>query len=66
MSRTNRRTHRATEPAAAPEDPKNPGDAYIWAEIKADRRREWILIPKALAALAFIAVIVVVRQAFFV
>ncbi|MCU1528919.1 MAG: hypothetical protein JWP75_2682 [Frondihabitans sp.] len=66
MTRTHRHTHRATEAAAPPADPKDPGNAFLWAEIRADRRGEWILLPKAVAALVFIAVIVVIRQAFFV
>jgi hypothetical protein len=59
-------SHRATDPAAPPVDPKDPGNAFIWSEIRSDRRGERILFPKALVALAFIAVIVIVRQAFFV
>jgi hypothetical protein len=66
MTRTNRQTHRATEKAAPPTDPKDPGQAFIWAEIKSDRRGERILFPKALVALAFVAAIVVIRQVFFV
>ena len=47
-------------------DIRNPGDAFIQAEIDANRRYEWFLIPKAFIALGVVAVLVVVRQLFFV
>jgi hypothetical protein len=47
-------------------DVNNPGDAFIQAEIDSNRRYEWVLIPKALAGLAVVAVLVVIRQVFFV
>ena len=48
------------------DDIRNPGDAFIQAEIDANRRYEWFLIPKAFIALGVVAVLVVVRQLFFV
>lgn len=47
-------------------DIRDPGDAFIQAEIDANRRYEWLLVPKALIALAIVGVLVVVRQLFFV
>jgi len=47
-------------------DPRHPSDEYIQAELDADRRSEWSLLPKTVIALAFVAVLVVIRQVFFV
>lgn len=52
--------------AVAVDDIRNPGDAFIQAELDANRRHEWMLIPKALVAFAIVAALVVVRQMFFV
>jgi hypothetical protein len=47
-------------------DPQHPDDAFIQRELDRDRKREWYLIPKAFIALAIVAVLVVIRQLFFV
>ncbi len=47
-------------------DPRHPDAAFLQAEIDADRKHEWVLVPKAIIALAVVAVIVVIRQVFFV
>ncbi len=47
-------------------DVRNPGDAFIQAEIDSNRRYEWLLIPKAFVALLVVAVLVVIRQVFFI
>ncbi|HMH59046.1 MAG TPA: hypothetical protein VK537_07680 [Galbitalea sp.] len=47
-------------------DPRHPDDAFIQRELDRDRKREWYLIPKAFIALAIVAVLVVIRQLFFV
>ena len=48
------------------DDIRNPGDAFIQAEIDSNRRYEWLLIPKALVAFAVVAALVTIRQMFFV
>ena len=50
----------------AVDDLRDPGDAYIQAEIDSNRRYEWLLVPKAFIALAVVVVLVVIRQLFFV
>jgi hypothetical protein len=52
-------------PQMLPLDPRNPGDAYLQAELDRDRRRERFLLLQTVVAVAVIAVIVVIRQAFF-
>jgi len=47
-------------------DPRHPDDAFIQRELDRDRKHEWVLIPKAIIALAIVAALVVVRQLFFV
>ena len=47
-------------------DPRHPTDAFIQAEIDADRKHEWVLVPKAILAVVVVAVLVVIRQLFFV
>ncbi len=47
-------------------DPKHPDASFIQDEIDADRKHEWVLVPKAIIALAVVAVLVVIRQVFFV
>jgi hypothetical protein len=49
-----------------PADPRHPDAAFIQAELDRDRRHEWVLIPKTVVALAVVAVLVVIRQLFFV
>jgi len=52
--------------AIAVDDIRNPGDAFIQAEIDSNRRYEWLLIPKAIVAFAVVAALIAVRQLFFV
>jgi hypothetical protein len=47
-------------------DPRHPSDAFIQRELDRDRKHEWVLIPKAIIAVAVVAVLVVIRQLFFV
>jgi hypothetical protein len=49
-----------------PIDPRRRELIAIQNEIDADRKHEWVLIPKALLALVAVAVLVVIRQLFFV
>lgn len=51
-------------PQMLPLDPRNPGDAYLQAELDRDRKREHLLLLQTIIALAVIAVIVVLRQEF--
>ena len=46
-------------------DMRNPGNAYVQAEIDSNRRFEWLLPLKALLALVFVAALVAVRVVFF-
>jgi len=57
--------HGRRSATSAPVDPRNPGDAYLQNEIDTNRRDEYRLIGKALIALVFVAVLVVVRVVFF-
>lgn len=52
--------------AGVVEDIRNPGDAFIQAEIDSNRRYEYSLIPKAIIAFAVVAALIIVRQLFFV
>jgi hypothetical protein len=52
--------------AGVVDDVRDPGDAFIQAEIDANRRYEYSLIPKALIAFAVVAALITVRQLFFV
>ena len=47
-------------------DPRHPTPEFLQREIDADRRHERILIPKAILAVAVVAVLVAIRQLFFV
>jgi hypothetical protein len=47
-------------------DPRHPSDEFIQAELDRDLRHERVLIPKAIIALAVVAVLVIIRQLFFV
>ena len=47
-------------------DIRDPGDAFIQAEIDSNRRYEWLLVPKAIVAFAVVAALVTIRQLFFV
>ncbi len=49
-----------------PSDRRNPGSDFLQQELSSDRRSERGLIVKALLALALVAVLVYVRQVFFV
>lgn len=51
---------------SAPADPRNPGDAFLQDEIDRNRAGEWILLVKAGIALAFVVILVIVREVFFV
>jgi hypothetical protein len=42
------------------------GRVFLQREIQQNRRRELVLIPKALLAMALVAVLIFVRQNFFV
>jgi hypothetical protein len=50
----------------APVDPRRRDIIAIQDELDADRKHEWVLIPKAIIALVAVAVLVVIRQLFFV
>jgi len=50
----------------AVDDIRDPGDAFIQAELDSNRRYEWLLVPKALIAFAIVVALVVIRQVFFV
>jgi len=52
--------------APAPADRRDPGDDYLNDELERNRRDEFRLIGKAGLALLFVAVLVVVRELFFV
>jgi hypothetical protein len=60
------RTRQGRNAEFLPVDPRHPDDAFIQRELDLDRRREWLLVPKAFIALAVVAVLVVIRQLFFV
>lgn len=47
-------------------DPRHPSAEFIQRELDRDRKHEWVLVPKAFIALAVVAVLVVIRQLFFV
>ncbi|HEY4269473.1 MAG TPA: hypothetical protein VGM94_14925 [Galbitalea sp.] len=49
-----------------PLDPRHPSDEYLERELNDDRRGEYRLLPKTVFALVFVAVLVVIRQVFFV
>ena len=48
-----------------PADPRNPGTEFLQREIDANRKTERWLIAKAAIALAFVGVLVIIRQVFF-
>jgi hypothetical protein len=48
-----------------PENRRRPSDAYLWQELDSDRLGERVLILKAIIALAFVGVLIVIRQVFF-
>jgi hypothetical protein len=47
-------------------DPQHPSAELIQRELDRDRKHEWVLIPKAFVALAVVALLVLIRQLFFV
>jgi hypothetical protein len=55
-----------SDPDLTPTDPRNPGDAFLQNEIDENRASERVLVPKALIAFAFVALLVIVREVFFV
>ena len=63
MSRQAKHSIRAT---IAPADPRDPGDDYLQAELDRDRRTERWIVLKAVIAIAAVAVLVFIRQVFFV
>ncbi|QNE46248.1 hypothetical protein F1C58_04540 [Glaciihabitans sp. INWT7] len=58
-------TETDVEGLVAPTDPRNPGNEFLQREIDENRRSEFWLIPKAVLALAVVAVLVVIREVFF-
>jgi hypothetical protein len=56
----------AAHSADNPADPTHPDAAFLQRELDRDRKGEWVLIPKTLIALGVVAVLVVIRQLFFV
>jgi len=46
-------------------DIRDPGDAFIQAEIDSNRRFEWFLPLKALLALGVVLLLVVIRELYF-
>jgi hypothetical protein len=47
-------------------DPQQRDFDFIQRELDRDRKREWLLVPYAVIALVVVAVLVVIRQLFFV
>lgn len=56
---------RHSGPNAPVGDIRDPGDAFIQAEIESNRRFEWLLPLKALGALAVVLLLVVIRKLYF-
>lgn len=54
--------HTGTGPVS---DIRNPGDAFLQAEIDSNRRFEWLLPLKGLAALVVVLALVAVRKLYF-
>lgn len=48
-----------------PVDPRNRGDAFLQDEIDRNRAGEWILVPKAALAFAFVAALIALHEVFF-
>lgn len=48
-----------------PANPRNPGDVFLQQEIDANRKAERWLVLKAVIAIAFVALLIVIRQVFF-
>jgi hypothetical protein len=48
-----------------PADPRDPGEAFLQDEIDQNRAGEWILLPKAAIAFAFVGALVALHQIFF-
>lgn len=66
MTHSENHGRRSTAKPLEPVDRRNAGEEYLTREIEENRRAEFWLIPKALFALAIVAVLVVIRQVFFV
>jgi hypothetical protein len=47
-------------------DARHPSPEFIQSELDRDRKHEWVLVPKAIIAIAVVVVLVVIRQLFFV
>ena len=48
-----------------PIDPRNPGDDFLQDEIERNRAGEWVLLPKAGIAFAFVGLLIALHQIFF-
>lgn len=55
----------STRSVIPPADPRDPGDAYLRAELENDRRTERWIVLKAVIALALVGILIVIRQVFF-
>ncbi|HEY0261232.1 MAG TPA: hypothetical protein VGC18_15420 [Lacisediminihabitans sp.] len=58
QGKTRRRHAKGVPPVAA--DPRHPGETFLNWETDRDRRAEWLLVPRALIALAFVVALVLV------
>jgi len=47
-------------------DIRDPGDAFIQAELDSNRRYEWLLVPKSILAFAIVGALILIRQLYFV
>jgi hypothetical protein len=56
----------STKNPVLPHDPRNPGSTFLQQEIDSNRRAERLLIPKALIALMIVAILIAIREVFFV
>lgn len=65
MTKAEGHGRRSAAKQIVPTDPRNPGEEFLAQEIRADRRAERWLVPKAILALALVAVLVAVRELFF-
>lgn len=65
MSSLNRSTPTHSDDLV-PADPRHPDPDFLQREIDRDRKHEWVLVPKALIAIVAVAVLVLIRQLFFV
>lgn len=54
-----------TDQSPPPGDPRHAGNAFLQAEIDENRAGERALVPKAVIAVAFVVLLVVLREVFF-